>query len=316
MESSVRGEGDDPKGVDSFLDGANMSLASFEPSLQVIPPEKNDSSPLSNGNLRAAASQSPSETQNRTPPLTIADLAAPSQKPRPGEEEPDSSPLARQGSNRQLAPVVRRKPSSRALSFRLNEDEDKLEAPEAMMKLDENDSDEYSSGDRSKGMEGNDTINSLPFPPTVQRRSSKTLSSFPPGSPSKASMFQTPAAIRSTMNRLPTETAMSQRIRDVEVPPSVMKELESDKRLLGLNERSDKSGVLTLREQGAVIDKLRKENFGLKIKVFYLEGKINQQYDEAARDVMKEVITLPFWLTLEHRTYSSVERTHSHDRRL
>jgi hypothetical protein len=47
--------------------------------------------------------------------------------------------------------------------------------------------------------------------------------------------------------------------------------------------------VLTLREQGAVIDKLRKENFGLKIKVFYLEGKINQQYDEAARDVMKEV---------------------------
>jgi hypothetical protein len=102
-------------------------------------------------------------------------------------------------------------------------------------------------------------------------------------------MFQTPAAIRSTMNRLPTETAISQRIRDVEVPPSVMKELESDKRLLGLNERSDKSGVLTLREQGAVIDKLRKENFGLKIKVFYLEGKINQQYDEAARDVMKEV---------------------------
>jgi hypothetical protein len=265
-----------------------MSLASFEPSLQVIPPEPIDSPPLSNGNLRAAESQSHSESQNRTPPLTIADLAAPSQKPRLSDEEPDSSPLARQISNRQLAPVVRRKPSSRALSFRLNEDEDKLEVPEAMMKLDENDSDEYSSGDRSKGMEGNDTINSLPFPPTVQRRSSKT-SSLPFGSPSKASMFQTPAAIRSTMNRLPTETAMSQRIRDVEVPPSVMKELESDKRLLGLNERSDKSGVLTLREQGAVIDKLRKENFGLKIKVFYLEGKINQQYDEAARDVMKEV---------------------------
>jgi len=91
------------------------------------------------------------------------------------------------------------------------------------------------------------------------------------------------------MNRLPTETAISQRIRDVEVPPSVMKELESDKRLLGLNEGNNKSGILTLREQGAVIDKLRKENFGLKIKVFYLEGKINQQYDEAARDVMKEV---------------------------
>jgi hypothetical protein len=265
-----------------------MSLASFEPSLQINhASETFDSLSSVNNGVKSPHLESPTETSTRTPPLTVADLASPGKKPKPVEEEPDNSPLA-QISNRQPAPI-RRKPSNRALSFRLAADEtEKLEVPD-LSKVDEQDSDGEKEVDYTRGLEADDTIGSLPFPPTLQRRTSKSASAIRPTSPSKASMFQTPAAIRSTMNRLPTETAISQRIRDVEVPPSVMKELESDKRLLGLNERSDKSGVLTLREQGAVIDKLRKENFGLKIKVFYLEGKINQQYDEAARDVMKEV---------------------------
>lgn len=296
----MRGENDDPtKGVDSFLEGANMSLVSFEPSLQTVQPSESiDSPPLApppSAPVKIFANpptiETPAESETRTPPLTVADLAAPPQKTQSSDDDVDSSPLARQTAQRQPAVISRKRPSShRALSFRLTED-DKLDVPEAILKKLEESDNEESAGEHTKAMEGEDTIGSLPFPPT-QRRPSKSLSSFRSVSPSKASMFQTPAAIRSTMNRLPTETAISQRIRDVEVPPSVMKELESDKRLLGLNERNDKSGVLTLREQGAVIDKLRKENFGLKIKVFYLEGKINQQYDEASRDMMKEVPTL------------------------
>ena len=295
------GERDDPtKGVDSFLDGANMSLATFEPSLQIIQStEAIDSPSPTNHVAKDLPIESPTEAETRTPPLTIADLAAPSQKHRSTDDDMDDSPLARQSSQRQPASVVRRRPSThRALSFRIPEDDDKLDVPEAILKKLEESDNEESAVEHTKGLEGDDTIGSLPFPPT-QRRPSKSLSTYRPVSPSKSSMFQTPAAIRSTMNRLPTETAISQRIRDVEVPPSVMKELESDKRLLGLNERNDKSGVLTLREQGAVIDKLRKENFGLKIKVFYLEGKINQQYDEGARDVMKEVF--PFICGVDNR---------------
>jgi hypothetical protein len=299
MESSVRVDGDDlTKGVDSFLDGANMSLASFEPSLQIIQSTETIESPSPANNIaNTLPAESPTESETRTPPLTVADLAGPAQKFKPTNDDVDESPLARQNSLRQPAPVIRRKPPThRALSFRIPEDDDKLEVPEAILRKLEDSDVEDSPVENTKAVEGDDTIASLSFPPT-QRRPSK--SSFRPVSPSKSSMFQTPAAIRSTMNRLPTETAISQRIRDVEVPPSVMKELESDKRLLGLNERNDKSGVLTLREQGAVIDKLRKENFGLKIKVFYLEGKINQQYDEAARDVMKEVE--PFLILLINR---------------
>lgn len=293
MESSVRGDGDEAtKGVDSFLEGANMSFVSFEPSLQVTTEEAIEPSPQTHNAGNATPGDLVNEADTRTPPLTVADLAAPTQKPGLTDDDMDSSPLARQTSRRQPVSVIRRRPSShRALSFRVPDDDDKFDIPEAILqKLDESDNEESNPAvDNTKAeLEGNDTIGSLPVQPTL-RRPSHGVGSLRPGSPSKSSMFQTPAAIRSTMNRLPTETAISQRIRDVEVPPSVMKELESDKRLLGLNERNDKSGVLTLREQGALIDKLRKENFGLKIKVFYLEGKINQQYDEAARDVMKEV---------------------------
>ena len=266
-----------------------MSLLTFEPSLQINHPEDSvhPPEPLSNPIAKVTPKIS-TEQETLTPPLTVADLAAPSQNGRLREqEEVDSSPLARQTSHRQPVPIIRRRPSSRrALSFRLTEEDDKLDVPEVILKkLEESENEDEGAVEEAKG---EDTIGSLPPPPS-QRRPSKGLSAFRSQSPTKSSMFQTPAAIRSTMSRLPTETAISQRIRDVEVPPSVMKELESDKRLLGLNERNEKSGVLTLREQGAVIDKLRKENFGLKIKVFYLEGKINQQYDEAARDVMKEV---------------------------
>jgi len=300
MESSVRGaDGDDltKGGVDSFLEGANMSLLSFEPSLQALPSEEEEGGeddvqtqraispkPVNKTLDKLVAAATPTiEASTGTPPLTVADLAAPAQNLRPVQLGADDSPLL----HRQPAPVGRRKPSNRTLSFRFpdDDDDDKFDIPEALLnKLDESDAEESAVVDAAKAREGDDTIASLP----TQRRPTK-MYHHRPVSPSKSSLFQTPAAVRSTMNRLPTETAISQRIRDVDVPPSVMKELESDKRLLGLNERNDKSGVLTLREQGAVIDKLRKENFGLKIKVFYLEGKINQQYDEASRDVMKEV---------------------------
>ena len=299
MESSVPGiDGDDPAkggGVDSFLEDANMSLVSFEPSLQALPSEEGEGGeddvqteravspkPVNKTLSKVAAAATPTiEASTGTPPLTVADLAAPAHNIRPAQLGVDDSPLL----HRQPAPVGRRKPSTRTLSFRFPDDDDKFDIPEALLnKLDESDAEEGAAVDATKAGEGDDTLASLP----AQRRPSK-VHHHQPASPSKSSLFQTPAAVRSTMNRLPTETAISQRIRDVEVPPSVMKELESDKRLLGLNERNDKSGVLTLREQGAVIDKLRKENFGLKIKVFYLEGKINQQYDEASSDVMKEV---------------------------
>lgn len=299
MDASVRGgELDDAtKVVDSFLEGANMSLASFEPSLQIINPMESIESLSPTLEHPRLPTESPTETETRTPPLTVADLMGPPVRPKPNEEIVDSSPLARQSANRQPPSVVRRRPPSRRkLSFR-GEDDDKLDVHDAILKKLEESDNEESAVENTNANEGNDTVNSLPFPPGTSRRPSKSLPQLHPVSPGKASIFQTPAAIRSTMNRLPTETAMSQRIRDVEVPLSVMKELESDKRLLGLNEKSDKSGALTLREQGAVIDKLRKENFGLKIKVFYLEGKINQQYDEAARDVMKEVHILSFYLT-------------------
>ena len=149
MESSVHGQVDDPtKGVDSFLDGVDMSLASFEPSLRITPSEGSvDAPPPPSNAVNRIFADTPTEQETRTPPLTVADLAAPSQNGRLHEEEIDNSPLARQSSLRQPAQIIRRRPSSRrALSFRLAEDDDKLDVPEAILKkLDESDNEDESA---------------------------------------------------------------------------------------------------------------------------------------------------------------------------
>ena len=167
MESSVRVDGDDPtKGVDSFLDGANMSLASFEPSLQIIQTTETIELPSPTNNIaKTLPPESPTESETRTPPLTIADLAGPARRLKHTNDDVDESPLARQNSLRQPAPVIRRNPSThRALSFRIPEDDDKLEVPEAILRKLEDSDVEDNAVENTKGAEGDDTIGSLPFP--------------------------------------------------------------------------------------------------------------------------------------------------------
>ena len=49
---------------------------------------------------------------------------------------------------------------------------------------------------------------------------------------------------------------------------------------------------MTLKEQTASIDRLQKENFDLKIKVFYLNEKLEKMSDEGVKEITKENIDL------------------------
>ena len=140
-------DGDDPTkgGVDSFLEGANMSLLSFEPSLQALPSEEEEGGeddvqtqlavspkPANKTLDKLVAAATPTvEASTGTPPLTVADLAVPAQNlRRPAQLSADDSPLL----HRQPAPAGRRKPSSRTLSFRLADDDDvKFDIPEGFL---------------------------------------------------------------------------------------------------------------------------------------------------------------------------------------
>ncbi|KAG0642806.1 hypothetical protein HOY80DRAFT_880908 [Tuber brumale] len=65
---------------------------------------------------------------------------------------------------------------------------------------------------------------------------------------------------------------------------------------------------MTLKEQSTIIDRLQKENFDLKIKVFYLNEKLEKQSDEGVKETMKENVDMKVKLAEGMRERKSLKR--------
>ncbi|PWW73205.1 hypothetical protein C7212DRAFT_285963 [Tuber magnatum] len=65
---------------------------------------------------------------------------------------------------------------------------------------------------------------------------------------------------------------------------------------------------MTLKEQSTIIDRLQKENFDLKIKVFYLNDKLEKQSDEGVKEMMKENVDMKVKLAEGMRERKSLKR--------
>lgn len=100
----------------------------------------------------------------------------------------------------------------------------------------------------------------------------------------------------------PTETAVTAQVRNVRVPPTIAREFS---RHLGAPGSPSKKAVaaagtpaagrgreMTLKEQTASIDRLQKENFDLKIKVYYLQEKLAKESEEGVKEALQENVDL------------------------
>lgn len=65
---------------------------------------------------------------------------------------------------------------------------------------------------------------------------------------------------------------------------------------------------MTLKEQSFIIDRLQKENFDLKIKVFYLNEKLEKQSDEGIKEMMKENVDMKVKLAEGMRERKALKR--------
>lgn len=65
---------------------------------------------------------------------------------------------------------------------------------------------------------------------------------------------------------------------------------------------------MTLKEQSGIIDRLQKENFDLKIKVFYLNEKLEKQSDEGIKEMMKENVDMKVKLAEAMRERKALKR--------
>ncbi|WBW74364.1 gamma tubulin complex linker Mto1 [Schizosaccharomyces osmophilus] len=110
-------------------------------------------------------------------------------------------------------------------------------------------------------------------------------------------------------SRIPDTTGLSRKISDISIPASAMKELEEKKSLLSKEFRDAPPGAsLTLKEQANVIDNLRKEAFGLKLKCFFLYDQLNKFHDSEVQDIMKQNIDLKTVTLQMQRAVASYEK--------
>lgn len=109
----------------------------------------------------------------------------------------------------------------------------------------------------------------------------------------------TPKAIGRSLNT-PTDTLIAQRVRDVQVPPTVAREIRDRHRSSSPEKRNGapapsigRNGKnLTLKEQGSTIDRLVKENFDLKLKVTFMDDLLNKRSAEGVKEVGAENVEL------------------------
>ena len=99
----------------------------------------------------------------------------------------------------------------------------------------------------------------------------------------------------------PTDTTLAERVKDVQVPSTFVKQFREDYGGRGLSpdKRTSatpafaKSGrTMTLKEQSSTIDRLSKENFDLKMRIHFLNEALNRRSEEGIKEMISENVEL------------------------
>lgn len=113
----------------------------------------------------------------------------------------------------------------------------------------------------------------------------------------------------------PTDTVIAAHVKSIHIPPTVTREYTS--RVMAPGSPSKRLGAtpvlaqgknMTLKEQSFIIDRLQKENFDLKIKVFYLNEKLEKQSDEGIKEMTKENVDMKVKLAEAMRERKALKR--------
>jgi len=98
---------------------------------------------------------------------------------------------------------------------------------------------------------------------------------------------------------LPPENEINAEVSKVQVPETVARDFQRKHNLTRPNGSPTKfrppgtaSKNMTLKEQSGIIDKLQKENFDLKVKIFHLNAKLDKSSEEGVADLTSENVEL------------------------
>ena len=94
-------------------------------------------------------------------------------------------------------------------------------------------------------------------------------------------VWETPAATKQYVANMPTRTAISRRVESFEIPQDKLAALRPEIAAMQTPARKP-SDKLSLKESSVQIDGLQKENWGLKLKIMFLEKHYDHDQDKAA----------------------------------
>ncbi|KAI6362344.1 hypothetical protein MCOR25_006219 [Pyricularia grisea] len=113
----------------------------------------------------------------------------------------------------------------------------------------------------------------------------------------------------------PTDTVIARRVMNVHVPESLAREYKSKGGLQTPRRQSEmtSSGVtpkrtLTLKEQSSTIERLSKENFDLKLKVMFLNDRLDKLSEEGVKEMISENVELKTGLAVLQRDNKVLRR--------
>lgn len=112
---------------------------------------------------------------------------------------------------------------------------------------------------------------------------------------------ETPKAKAQDSN-FPTDTAITERVRGIQVPTNFVQRFREDFGNLGPSPEK-RAGVstpafgrsgrtMTLKEQSSTIDRLSKENFDLKMRIHFLNEALNKRSEEGIKEMISENVEL------------------------
>jgi hypothetical protein len=128
------------------------------------------------------------------------------------------------------------------------------------------------------------------------------------------SVPETPRATTRQDLAAPTDTVIAQRVRNVQVPETLVKEYRnktvSPGRISGLSAPSlGRSGKnMTLKEQSSTIERLSKENFDLKLKVMFLSDRLDKLSEEGVKEMVSENVEMKTALANMQRDNKALRR--------
>lgn len=102
-------------------------------------------------------------------------------------------------------------------------------------------------------------------------------------------------------SNFPTDTAIAERVKDIQVPSTFARQFREDisHRALSPEKRGTSTPAfgrsgrsMTLKEQSSTIDRLSKENFDLKMRIHFLSEALDKRSEEGIKDMISENVEL------------------------